>query len=106
VYILEKGEVGFACRSPGSLLDRVYANIVKRTQKEGPFLLSTDFLAQSGSRYDIRARDYSIVHRLAFEDFKSTLAGFRKDYEYYCFLRDRAKVVLDEHETVPCETCR
>jgi hypothetical protein len=98
--------VGFACRAAGSSLDRVYADVVKRTEKEEPFLLNTDFITLSSSKYDIRSKDYSIVHCLRFEEFKSILSGFSKDYEYYCFLKDRAKSVLNEHETIPCTDCR
>ena len=33
IYILEEGEIGFACHSPDSSLNRVTVDTVKRTEK-------------------------------------------------------------------------
>lgn len=67
--------------------------------------MNSDFITLARQSYDIRSKDYSIVHRLRFEDFKAILVNFAKDYEFYCFLRERSKYILDEYETVRCERC-
>jgi hypothetical protein len=101
IFILEKGEVGFSCHSPGSTLNRIYGNTIKMQINQTPFLLNTDFLTFRSPSYDIRSKDYSVVHKLPYKDFKETLKGAsKKDYEYYCLLKDRSSHILDEYETV------
>ena len=44
--------------------------------------------------FNIKAKTISSVGKIDFEDFLSSLKLISHDFEYYCFLRDKAKNIL------------
>lgn len=97
IYLLENGEIGYSAKKTGYYYNKTIVNRVKILENDQPFLVDLNFITLKRSNYEVKSLGYSIVHRLDYEEFLNTLRCVPKDYEYYCFLRDKSKHIIDEY---------
>lgn len=105
IYVLENGKIGYICKKFGSKYNNVVANEVKVQNNSKPFILAQEFITLKKLNYEIKSLGYSVIHKLNYEPFLEEIQKMKKDYEYFTFLRDKSKHIMDEYETVECQTC-
>lgn len=57
--------------------------------------MSQEFITLRKLNYEIKSLGYSVVHKLSYSNFLEMLKFIHKDYEFYNFLRDKSKHVID-----------
>ena len=70
IYILEKGEIGYLCRSYRSKLNNYITDFVKTSQSH---LLSLDFISRERQKYDIKSISCSIILKLSLQCLRTHL---------------------------------
>ncbi len=95
IYVLEKGEIAYLCRSDHPILSNVIINTLQATPNDRK-LLNLDFITRERGNYDIRSATFSTIIQIPYDSFKKALSACKKDFEFYCSLRDRSKHLLDE----------
>lgn len=80
IYILEKGELGFVCRSNYAQLSNLTVNSVQNGRNDRLSLLSLDFITRERSNYQIRSTTSSIIIKIPYNSFKDALPACQKDF--------------------------
>jgi potassium voltage-gated channel Eag-related subfamily H protein 5 len=94
--ILKEGRMGYCCRKLGSKYNGYVIDQISVAEGEAPFLLGVEFITHRRPTFEIKAMEYSIIYGLAYDRLIQSLRKSRGDYEYFCFLRDKSKYLVDE----------
>ncbi len=59
--------------------------------------MSLDFISHERSTYEIKSEEYCILYYLTMEQTLEVLKNGELDYEHFCFLKDRSKMLPNEY---------
>lgn len=106
IKILKEGSVGYCVRKSGCDFNGRVVDIVTVDEGDSPFLIGLEFITNRRPNYEVKSLVYSITYSLGYEKLISSLRKSRGDYEYFCFMRDKNKHILDEFEILTCSQCK
>jgi hypothetical protein len=104
--ILKEGRMGYCCRKLGSAYNGHVIDQISVLEGESPFLLGVEFITHRKPNFEIKSMEYSVIYGLVYDRLIQSMRKSRGDYEYFCFLRDKSKYLVDEFEINKCEHCK
>ncbi len=94
-FILQKGCLGFTCRSGlKSTLNGVVIEKFQIEKSSPPKILSLGFIKRKTLMYDIKSLFYSIYYYLPYEELMKTLKLCQMDYQFFLLMKDKDDSIL------------
>ena len=107
ITILKQGNAAFCSKMRGSNHNNSVIDMIEVKDGEKPILLSLNFLnnLNKTKNYELVSKEYSVLYTMDIETLREILKGKDRDFEYFFFLKDKSKHILDEFEFKDCEFC-
>ena len=107
VCILKQGSVAFCSKINGSSFNNSVIDKIEVKKGENSILLSLEFINPlSVKNYELQSKEYSVLYTMDIETLREILKEKDRDLEYFFYLKDKSKHIMDEFEIKKCEFCK